>query len=364
MEQLENFYFEYNDSSSMPKFRQFAEALGSYVHTAAISPGTKLPSDKELSRKYDIAVMTISRALSELAMQGILERRVGAGTFVSETHKFKPGLNRIGIVCHQPITLDGGFVSTLLGELYSQAGDYNFDLIQLIRSPEEYAETMKSLRLSGLIVLSAPRESMPMLAEMQKNGINLVQIGVWYKKQSAISIGTDHILVGRKAVSYLVSKGHREIGFIACRMKDGNLHHSTEERLQGYRKGMWDAALPCNPDWIIADNLDATALQDAIQKLIEAKTLPTAFLLGSLPMAPKVYHTLSTMKLRIPEDISLITFDNSFLCDQLTPSLTAFSQNVSELTKHAFDQLSSPQNGFVNKSVQAVLISRNSCLDR
>lgn len=364
MEALEKFSFEYDASSSLPKFRQFAEALSSYLRSWAIPAGEKLPCDRELSKRYDIAVMTMSRALNELAVQGILERRVGAGTFVCEARKYRPGQKRIGIVCHEPITLDGGFVSTLLAELYAQAENYHFDLIQLIRSPEEYVDTMKALQLSGLVVLSALPESMPVLAEMQENGVNLVQIGVWYKKQSSISIGTDHVLAARKAVSYMVSRGHRKIGFIACRMQNGQLHRSTEERIQGYRKGMWDAELPCNPEWLIEDDMEANALQESIRKLMAENALPTAFLLGSLPMAPKVYHILAALKLRIPEDISLLTFDNSFLCTQLTPALTSFSQNVAELTKCAFDQLASPQKKRVNKLVQSVLISRESCAEK
>ena len=361
---LENFTFEYDAASSLPKFRQFAGALADYIRSGSITVGTKLPSDRELSRQYDIAVMTMSRALGELASQGVLERRVGAGTFVCNASSRKQELNRIGIVCHQPITLDGGFVSTLLAELYSQARDYHFDLIQLIRAPEEYAETMKSLNLSGLIVLSAPSEKMPLLASMHADGMNLVQIGVWNKEQNTFSIGTDHVLVGRKAIKHMVSMGHRAIGFIASRMKDGHLHHSAEERIQGYKKGMWDASLPVNPDWIIVDDMEATVLKDAIQALIDDNSLPTAFLLGSLPMAPKVYHILASLNLRIPEDVSLLTFDNSFLCEQLTPSLTAFSQNVAELTKRAFEQLSSPHEKHASNSVQAVLISRNSCVNR
>ena len=114
-----------------PKYRQIAGVLADFLLTKKPPLGSKLPNDKELARRFNVALMTMSRALNELSSRGLLERKVGSGTFVrSLAGPAALKTRRIAIVCHEPITLEGGFVTSLLPELYRQAPEFGFDLMQ------------------------------------------------------------------------------------------------------------------------------------------------------------------------------------------------------------------------------------------
>ena len=97
------------------------------------------------------------------------------------------------------------------------------------------------------------------------------------------------------------------------------------------------------------------------EKLVEKDFLPTAFLIMRLPDVVKIYDVINHTGLRIPEDISLIAFDDSFLTEQLSPKLTTVSQNIPELVKKVFDRLNRPDAPAGDTRIHPCLIERSSC---
>ena len=75
-------YHEPSAGPGGPKYRQIAGILADFLLTKKPPLGSKLPNDKELARRFNVALMTMSRALNELSSRGLLERKVGSGTFV------------------------------------------------------------------------------------------------------------------------------------------------------------------------------------------------------------------------------------------------------------------------------------------
>ena len=119
-----------------PKYRQIAGILADFLLAKKPPLGSKLPNDKELSRRFNVALMTMSPALNELSSRGILEWKVGSGTFVRAlAEPAALTARRVAVVCHEPIILEGGFVSSLLPELHRHAPEFGFDLMQLQRAP-------------------------------------------------------------------------------------------------------------------------------------------------------------------------------------------------------------------------------------
>ena len=346
---------------SDPKYRRIGKALLACLRANQAAPGSKLPNDKELARRFHTAVMTMAHALNDLAARGILERRVGAGTFIRSLEPTsQQHIRRIGVVCHETITLEGGYITALLNELFRQAPEYGFDIIQLQRFPSEYRETVESFNLHGLIVLSAELEFMPELAELHRSGMNLVQLGMWHREYADFSFGTDHGETAALAVRYLAECGHRKIGIFNSRIANGKIHHSSKRRISGSLEAVKELWLEMRPEWII-NGPHKDYILPVIKKIIESDSLPTAFLIMRLPKAVEIYDILSRAGLRIPEDISLVAFDDSFLTEQLSPELTSVSQNFPELVKKVFDRLNRPDAPENDTRVLPCLIERGSC---
>lgn len=360
MDVLKGMSYHLDPASTLPKYRQISRALSAFLQASQMPAGTKLPNDRELAKRFNTAVMTMAKALNYLAAKGMIERKVGSGTFVCNSQKTSPINRRVAIVCHSPITMEGGFVTSLLSELYKQAPEYCFDLMQLRRTPDEYEKTIAEYGLAGVIVLSAEIQFMPKIAQLSDAGMNIVQLGFWHKNFQEISIGSDHEDGAKKAVEYLYSLGHRKIGVISSTFENGTIHHSNISRIEGYKKKMQELDLTVLPEWIIADHCLANNTRKYLQNLVDSGNMPTAFLLLNLPMTPRIYHILQSMGMNIPGDISLVGFDESYLCEQLTPGFTTLSQNMQELAKSAMQKLDSGKKSSI-PSISLQLTERASC---
>lgn len=360
MDALIGMDYHLDPADTSPKYRQIANVISVYLRASQVPDGTKLPNDRELAKRFNTAVMTMAKALNHLAARGLLQRRVGSGTYVCNVKKTSPLNRRIAIVCHGVIFMEGGFVTSLLTELYRQAPEYCFDFIQLQRSPEEYAKTFAEYDLAGMIVLSAEKEFLPQISQFAKKGMNILQVGFWHKDFKDVSVGTDHMEAAKAAVEYFYSHGHRKIGVITSAFSDGTVHHSNMERLNAYNAKMLELDLPVLPEWVIIENSNTLDLENKLLKLADTGKMPSAFLVLNLPMSTRIYHILQSMDLKIPQDISLLGFDESYLCEQLTPGFSTISQNMSELVKRVMRRMALEDNEPV-PPIPYVLIERSSC---
>jgi GntR family transcriptional regulator len=71
-----------NRGSAVPPWEQFAALLRERIQSGELAPGTRLPSVRSYSQEYDLAPGTITKALDRLRAEGLIESRVGWGTFV------------------------------------------------------------------------------------------------------------------------------------------------------------------------------------------------------------------------------------------------------------------------------------------
>ncbi|MBQ6472792.1 MAG: substrate-binding domain-containing protein [Victivallales bacterium] len=361
-----NFQFHMQADNPMPKYRQLASALEHYLRTSGYSAGRRLPSDRELSRFLGISSMTLLRSLNELVRRGLLERRVGDGTYLLDVSSSPAMAYRIGVVSHEIIQEDGGFITTLTSQMQLLAASRGIDLIQFRRNPSAYALTMKEHGLDGLVVISPSRNMLSDIQKLSDSGMNLVQIGVYHPKLSAISFGTDHHAAAIQAVKYLVDLGHRRIGLLSRWDQQGDaLYCGGEERKDGYRQGMWQVSLPVNPCWEIdLSSCDREKLRGAIESLRQGQCLPTAFLLGNIGLAPLVFSVLQESGLGVPRDISLIGFDNGPLCLQFSPALTVFDQQIQRTAQCALDCLLARLEGrqpVSHPPIPCLFLERASC---
>ena len=360
-----DFQFHKQADNPAPKYRQLASALEHYLRTSGCSAGSRLPSDRELSRLLGISSMTLSRSLNELVRRGLLERRVGDGTYLLDVSSCPAMAHRIGVVSHEIIRDDGGFITTLTSQMQLVATSRGIDLIQFQRTPSTYALTMKEHGLDGLVVISPSREFLPNIQKLSDGGMNLVQVGVYHPKLASISFGTDHH-AAVQAVKYLSGLGHRRIGLLSRWDQQGEvLYCGGEERKEGYRQGMWQASLPVNPCWEIdLATCDREKLRGAVESLRQERCLPTAFLLGNIGLVPLVFSVFQEMGLGIPQDISLIGFDNGPLCLQFSPALTVFDQQIQRTAQDALDSLLARLEGkqpVSHPPISCLFLERASC---
>ncbi|HEY6074046.1 MAG TPA: LacI family DNA-binding transcriptional regulator, partial [Anaerolineales bacterium] len=137
------------------------------------------------------------------------------------------------------------------------------------------------------------------------------------------------------AMNYLTDLGHRRIGHIAGEMK----LISANQRLRGYKDGLAAVGSPLNEDLIeIGDYTTETAVICA-RKLLSLPDCPTAIFAANDMSAMGVYQAARELGLQIPEDLSVIGFDNLREAAYLTPPLTTIDQSLEKMGAMATEMI-------------------------
>ena len=149
------------------------------------------------------------------------------------------------------------------------------------------------------------------------------------------SIVVDNRQGGRQATSHLIAGGHRRIGCIC-----GPQHlTSAKERLQGYRDAISDARLPHDPRLIHAGNFHIGTGYTAMEKLLGLSDPITAVFASNDLMAIGALRAIAALTLRVPDDISIVGFDDVSFAMYTEPPLTTITQPLGEIGKLATELL-------------------------
>ncbi len=146
------------------------------------------------------------------------------------------------------------------------------------------------------------------------------------------SVLIDNIDAAKSAVAYLVSLGHKEIGYISYPTESQTI---VKNRYRGYCKGLKDNGIVYNEDFVIIDDAyldqelegkDMDITFNLMQAYIAKKRLPTAFITISDIVAYGLLKALRVSNIKVPEEVSVIGFDNIIFDNYVCPPLTTVKQ--------------------------------------
>lgn len=199
---------------------------------------------------------------------------------------------------------------------------------------------------------------------MLKNRIpNLVYAGV-----NQIGYGIDEVICDAhqavmNAVEYLISLGHRDIGFIGPTQVKHQVFN--EHRYQGYLDAMASHDLPVQKVFVVDTILTANDGYASMQTLIKNHTLPTAVFCGNDTVAMGVMKALDEHGIAVPDDISIVGFDNIETGTYLKPALTTIDIPKKELGRLAvkvlLDRLETSRSYSLRVTLPFTLMKRESC---
>jgi LacI family transcriptional regulator len=132
-------------------------------------------------------------------------------------------------------------------------------------------------------------------------------------------------------VEYLIGLGHTEIGLINGLM----LTHSARERYRAFMDAMRNHKLPVREDYVLNCNFHPLRAVAEVNRLIERKTLPTAFFSSNDDMAMAVIKAFRSANIRVPRDISIVGFDDVFASSHSSPALTTMHVPMEEMARKA-----------------------------
>jgi LacI family transcriptional regulator len=188
---------------------------------------------------------------------------------------------------------------------------------------------LRSRRVDGIIVLTG-RLSDAALKQYAK-ALPVVATGRRLKAANLFSLDFDNFEGARLATTHLTGLGHQRIAFIA-----GNAEHpDANERLRGYRAGLEAAGIPFNPDLVAAGLFHEESGMLATDRLLDTRRRFTALFAANDQMALGACLALQRRSLRVPQDVSVMGFDDVSMSRYSIPPLSTVHHPAYELGQRA-----------------------------
>lgn len=149
------------------------------------------------------------------------------------------------------------------------------------------------------------------------------------------TIGLDEVGAARAMTEYLLDRGHRRIGFIA----GDYAHPSAAKRVEGYEAALRARGIDVDPSLIQKADYRFEGGAAATHPLLDRPDRPTAIFAGNDDMAAGVSLVAHQRGLRVPQDVAIAGFDDSFFAARVWPQLTTIRQDVTAMSQRATELL-------------------------
>lgn len=219
----------------------------------------------------------------------------------------------------------------------------------------------RSGQVDGFIVLYSRRQD-PVIEYLYNEGLLYVLIGKAYQfANQTIYIDNDNLLAGQEATEYLYHLGHRKIAYLGS---DSSLMFSAD-RKSGYQAALLRHGLPLRDEYCLEVPSIPKGSDGPICQLLQSKNRPTAIMVSDDILAVALERSCIETGLSIPEDLSIISFNNSLFARLTSPQLTSIDINSCQLGIEAASQMinhiENPNLLATKIIVPHYLIERDSC---
>lgn len=235
---------------------------------------------------------------------------------------------------------DNPFVTRSIRGISQEAMEQNYSTIVVSgETYEQMLEYVKKLtvqqKVQGFVFLYSALDD-PLISYMHEKEIPFVVIG----KASAyvndtIYVDNDNLVAGQEAANYLISLGHKRIAFIC----DNISQIFAYERHAGFRLSMMQNGLEVPDDYLLYGISMPLEEDSSIAQLLRSDHRPTALIIVDDTVALATLQLCHEMGLKLPEDLSIITFNNSIMVKLANPPLTTIDVNSRQLGVEAASQL-------------------------
>lgn len=217
-------------------------------------------------------------------------------------------------------------------------------IVELVDTHSDHVERELSAAIAALqpdgIILTPPHsDNAQITAFLENQGIAFVRIGS-LEKSPGIPVSMDDEGAAKQATRYLLSNGHTRIGFIAGSAE----YQLSARRTLGWQKVMQEAGLSTQ-HLLDEGDFSYQSGADAAKRLLTGKTRPTAIIASNDQMAFAALDVAKAMGLSVPENLSLLSFDNTPMVRFTSPPLTAVDQPIAETAARAVELIIAAQKG-------------------
>jgi LacI family transcriptional regulator len=320
---------------------------------------------KEVAKLAGVSVATVSRVINKFpnvrkanrikVEKAIKQLRFKPSSIAKALVKGKSNIIALVIPRYEGIFYSYYGLEIIRG-IGTICDNLKLDLLLHITDPRN------SLNLSNIggIIFAEVFQDRRQLEEAVNSNIPTVVMNNDIKDLKVTCITIDNKQGAKEAVNYLLDLGHRDIAYIS----GGFLTQTARERTEGFKMALSERGVPIREEFILHGDYSRKSARDAAEKLLSLKNRPTAIFVASDDMAQEVISVIMEKGLEVPQDISVIGFDDNPISIYGAVPLTTVRQPLMVMAQTAVRELDflMKGDGKVSKiSLPTKLIIRDSC---
>lgn len=326
------------------KYNMVKQAVKSKIIEGIYTPHQKISSESELMKEFGVSRHTVRLAIGDLVTKEWLYREQGSGTFCADRSKLN---NQQNIMQQKNIAIVTTYISDYIfpsiirgAETKLSEGGYQVSLFSTDNNQEnerDILEKILSQQFAGVIVeptkSAYSNPNIMYYLNLERLSIPYIMINSYYDELEPVSIVTDDEKGGFLQTEHLIKLGHRKI--IGCFKTDDT---QGTKRMKGYFQAHRKYDIPINPAYIITYNTEEknTKPIEELDKILDSKEETiTGLVCYNDELALNFIEILRKRDIQVPENISIVGYDDSFLAEISEVKLTSIIHQKSEMGKTA-----------------------------
>ena len=285
-----------------------------------------------LNEKKSFPDETRQRVMSAIAELGYIPN-LSARTLTQRSSKL------IGIVVPQTegsrLMFQNNFYAEILGsiEFHARQNGYHI-IISATDANESYLRLARERNLDGIIVIGMYPDEF--YRQMKESHIPIVLVDSYCNDHYYHNIRINDAYGSYLATRYVLSKGHRNMAFFSGQLKENGV---MKKRLAGYRDALSEYGIPFDRRYVFEGKIDYASGIDAAERLLSSRVPATAVVAAADILAIGAMKGFYERGVRVPEDISVMGFDDLEISQYLAPGLSTIRQEISQKGEKAVELL-------------------------
>ncbi|MBM7553379.1 LacI family DNA-binding transcriptional regulator [Thalassobacillus pellis] len=305
-----------------------------------------MTSIQDIAKKAGVSISTVSRTLNNYPDVGQKTREKILK--IAEEMNYFPNAVARSLVQKKTFTIgmffgnnmnlgfDHPFFLDVISAVREVVGNAGYDLLVFTnknKNRSTYTTLCRERSVDGVLMLltGEGKKKNEQMLELQSSGIPCVAIDIPLVGDKCTYVESDNYTGASDAVKHLVELGHRKIGFIG----GDEISKTSYDRMRGYQDTLIEKGVGVRPEYIQLGHFSSEKASKATRKLMKDNPEITAFFVVSDEMACAVMDTLQELGFRVPEDISLVGFDDIKEAVHYSPPLTTIKQMKYEIGSEA-----------------------------
>ncbi|WP_097072914.1 catabolite control protein A [Ureibacillus xyleni] len=283
----------------------------------------------DVAREANVSMATVSRVVN--GNQNVKPATRKKVLEVIERLEYRPNAVARGLASKKTTTV-GVIIPDISNNIYAEAARgiediatmYRYNIILANSDQNEEKEltlldTMYGKQVDGIVMMS-DAVTPKLHQSMDHSPVPIVLAGTVDESNQFASVNIDYFQASYEAVQMLIANGHKRIAFVS-----GPLHNTINSKfkLEAYKKALSDARLEIDEQLILPEEGSYDSGIEAWETVMTLEQPPTAFFAGSDELAIGIVHGAQDNGYKVPEDIEVISFENSKLARMVRPQLTS-----------------------------------------